>query len=98
MLIEARGGWVPSPELAALAQQFDSRLLELRRLNFRIENRVEERDGIRCSWFRLIPGSVQVEPARPPAAKLVDNPQTISPNVKSDPREQFQLFPPKDPR
>jgi hypothetical protein len=36
LLIEVKGGWVPSPEIAACAQQYNARLFELRRLNFRI--------------------------------------------------------------
>jgi len=97
LLIEARGGWVPSPEIAACAQQYNARLFELRRLNFQIENRVEEVNGTRLSWFRLIPGPgpVQVEPATPPDADRDDvDPQPIPP--KPDPREQLQLFSPKE--
>jgi hypothetical protein len=99
LLIDARGGWVPSPEIAAMAQQYNSRLLELRRLNFRIENRTEEVDGVRRSWFRLIPGPVQVEPATPPAADHVIpvNPQTRSAGAAtSDPAQE--LLPFGDPR
>ena len=96
LLIEARGGWVPSPEIAACAQQYNSRLFDLRRLGFRIENRVEEVNGTRLSWFRLISGPVQVEPSTAPAAERVDNPQPIPQIVKSDPREQLPLFSPKE--
>ena len=73
LLIEARGDWIPSPTIAAIAQQYNARLFELRRLNFRIENRTEERNGIRCSWFRLVPGRVQVEPTAAPSAERVDS-------------------------
>jgi hypothetical protein len=96
VLLEARGGWVPSPEIAACAQQYGTRVYELRRLNFQIENRTEERNGIRCSWFRLVPGPVQVEPATPTAAarEVSINSQTKSAgDVTSDPRaRQLALF------
>ena len=64
-LISAHGGWVPSPEIAACAQQYNARLHELRRLGFVIENRMEtdEQTGERKSWFRL----VQPSPAVPVA-------------------------------
>ena len=93
LLIEARGGWVPSPEIAACAQQYNSRVFDLRRLGFRIENCTEEIDGARHSWFRLVPTS-----SAAPATERDDfvSPKTIPPNVKSDPREQLQLFPPKE--
>jgi hypothetical protein len=54
LLTDARGAWVPSPEIAALALQYNSRVFELRRLGFCIENRVEEADGVRHSWYRLV--------------------------------------------
>lgn len=55
LLIDARGSEVPAPELAAIALQYGARILELRRLGFRIENRREKRDGKIVSWFRLVP-------------------------------------------
>jgi hypothetical protein len=65
VLIEASGTWVPSSEIAALAQQYNSRLFELRKLGFCIENRVEtdECTGVRKSWFRLVT-SVAPGPAK----------------------------------
>lgn len=59
-LIEARGDWVPLPEIAAYAAQYNARIFELRRLGFAIENRTREIDGVRHSWFRLdsVPPSV----------------------------------------
>src|SRR5260370_5083328 len=53
-LIDARGGWVPLPEIMACAAQYNARILELRRLGFNIENRTEYVDGVRHSWFRLL--------------------------------------------
>lgn len=58
LLLDARGAWVPLPEILALGvAQYNARVYELRRLNFRIENRVEvdPETGVRRSWFRLSP-------------------------------------------
>jgi hypothetical protein len=55
LLVSARGGWVASPEITALAAQYNARLHELRRMGFHIENRIRDVDGTRHSWFRLIP-------------------------------------------
>ena len=56
LLIDARGGWVPSPEIAACAMQYNARLYELRKLGFCIENHIETDldTGVRRSWFRLV--------------------------------------------
>jgi hypothetical protein len=56
-LIDARGAWVPLPEIMACAAQYNARVLELRRVGFRIENRIEHIDGERHSWFRLKRGA-----------------------------------------
>ena len=55
-LTDAEGNWVPSPEIASLAQQYGARVYELRRAGFVIENRTEtdEATGERHSWFRLV--------------------------------------------
>ena len=95
LLIEARGGWVPSPEIAALAQQYNSRLFELRRLNFRIENRVEEIDGARHSWFRLVSSPAQASsPAHAAAERgFPVNSQTKSAgDAKLEPAQEFLPF------
>jgi Helix-turn-helix domain len=53
LLIDARGSWVPLPEILELQiSQYGARILELRRMGFIIENR---REGEQ-SWFRLVPG------------------------------------------
>jgi len=100
LLISARGGWVPSPELAALAQQYGARVYELRRMNFRIENRVAEQNGTRLSWFRLIPGPVQVEPSQSSdAGRDAVDPQPIPPKSHArELEETLPLFPERDPR
>jgi hypothetical protein len=53
LLIDARGSWVPLPEILACAAQYNARIFELRRLGFAIENKTEEINGLRHSWFRL---------------------------------------------
>ena len=66
ILIDAHGAWVPLPEVLALGiAQYNSRILELRRAGFNIENRIEGVDGTRHSWFQLL-----ASPAAP-APKLV---------------------------
>lgn len=54
LLLDRRGSWVASPEIASLAQQYNARILELRRLGFVIENRTEIVNGTRHSSFRLV--------------------------------------------
>jgi hypothetical protein len=53
VLLRARGGWVPLPQIMACAAQYNARVHELRRLNFQIENRIETVNGVRRSAFRL---------------------------------------------
>jgi hypothetical protein len=54
VLLRARGDWVPLPQILALGiAQYGARIHELRKLNFQIENRQENRDGKRHTWFRL---------------------------------------------
>ena len=67
LLTSARGGWVPLPEIAALAAQYNARIFELRRVGFAIINRTAERDGVRVSWFRLVSNPPAIESARSPA-------------------------------
>jgi hypothetical protein len=57
LLLDARGGWVPLPEIIACAAQYNSRIFEIRRLGLTVENRTE-RDGSGnvLSWYRLVPG------------------------------------------
>jgi hypothetical protein len=56
LLIDAKGSWVPLPEILALGcAQFGARIFELRRLNFNIENKIERDDsGVVHSWYRLV--------------------------------------------
>jgi hypothetical protein len=56
LLTDARGAWVPAPEIMACAAQYNARIFELRRRSFTIENRTEtdSETGARHSWFRLV--------------------------------------------
>src|SRR5664279_4657397 len=65
LLVSARGTWVPLPEITALAAQYGTRIFELRRLGFHIESRIRDVDGIRHSWFRLIPSGATRAPVPP---------------------------------
>jgi hypothetical protein len=54
LLIRAKGGWVPLPEILALhIAQYNSRVHELRKLGYAIQSRQERRDGRVHSFFRL---------------------------------------------
>jgi hypothetical protein len=53
LLTDAKGAWVPMPELMKLAAQYSARVKELRDAGFAIENRTETVDGVRHGWFRL---------------------------------------------
>jgi hypothetical protein len=68
LLVEAKGSWVPMPQILACAAQYSTRIFELRQKGFNIENRVERQpDGARHSWFRLLPGDTRFNPAPKPA-------------------------------
>lgn len=71
LLIDAHGAWVPLPEILALGiAQYNSRIFELRRLRFNIENRTEHVDGVRHSWFRLVTSpAAPAAPLKPKPAK-----------------------------
>ncbi len=65
-LLKSRAGqWIPLPEIAKCAAQYNARIYECRRLGFQIENRTQDVDGIRHSWFRLNPGPTQPAPTNP---------------------------------
>ncbi len=59
LLQEREGQWVPLYEITALAAQYGARIKELRDAGHRIQNRTERRNGMVCSWFRLVPAKVQ---------------------------------------
>ena len=54
LLREREGGWVPSPELAAIALQYNARVLELRRQGYNIENKAQHVNGQVHGAFRLV--------------------------------------------
>lgn len=68
LLIDARGAWVPLPEIIGCAAQYNSRLWDLRRLGFQIENKTERDDsGVVHSWYRLVASPKSPEPSKPEA-------------------------------
>lgn len=54
LLTDAKGAWVPMPELMKLAAQYSARVKELRSAGFAIENRTETINHERHGWFRLL--------------------------------------------
>ena len=56
VLLEAKGGEVPLPEITQLAAQYNARIWTLRRMGFQIENRATVVNGTKHSWFRLVVG------------------------------------------
>jgi hypothetical protein len=80
LLKAADGGWVSLPEILNCAAQYNARIFELRRLGFRIENRTEEIEGVRCSWFRLVAEEVarDVQPDLLSVARRARQPEAIN--------------------
>jgi Helix-turn-helix domain len=64
ILLNAKGAWVPLSQILDLQiSQFGSRILELRRSGFMIENEQETVGGQRHSRYRLLLGAgVRAEP------------------------------------
>ena len=56
LLISAHGDWVPLPKIRECASQYNARIFELRRFGFEITNRMQDVNGSRHSWFRLLEG------------------------------------------
>lgn len=77
LLVEARSGWVSLFAIRERASQYNARIFELRRLGFRIENKIGDLDGVRMSWFRLL--------ARPSADHAPQQIDSASPTTKSFP-------------
>jgi hypothetical protein len=91
VLIQARGAWVPLTEIIPLAAQYNARLHEIRhKLGFNVENRTQEVDGIRHSWFRLISriSTLPIEKKNPPTY-CRDNQER---DVASDTASTHSLF------
>jgi hypothetical protein len=76
LLIDARGAWVPLPEILTLGiVQYRARILEVRRRGFIIENKTDRMDGARHSWFRLI--ASPATPAPKPEPDKLSAPETL---------------------
>lgn len=74
LLIEARGQWVPLPQILDLKiSQFGARIKELRGLGFKIRNRVEVRDRQRRSWYRLEPSAAEDFPTLSASARTISD-------------------------
>jgi hypothetical protein len=69
-LLLDRRGWVASPEIASVAQQYNARIVELRRLGLVIENRTEMVNGARHSAFRMVACPREAVPADLPEFEL----------------------------
>ena len=55
LLRDSGGSWVPLPKILALGvARYSARILELRRLGFQIENRLEYVNGTCRSFYRLL--------------------------------------------
>ncbi len=55
-LLQEHGGWVDLRSILELRiAQYSARIKELRDAGYRIENRIERRNGRIYSWFRLMP-------------------------------------------
>jgi hypothetical protein len=82
VLIAAKGDWVSLLEIRNRACQYNARILELRRLGFRIENKMREISGKRLSWFRLLnsPKCAELVNAAPdsPARELTKGPKSAT--------------------
>jgi hypothetical protein len=78
LLIDARGDWVPLPEIMACAAQYNARIFELRKLGFTVENKSEVVDGVRRSWFRLVASLTPLAPTpkAQPAPAWNDRPRS----------------------
>jgi len=64
VLLAARGGEVPSPDLARISLQYNARILELREMGLRIISRTERRDGKTYGYFHLEMGAPAATPAK----------------------------------
>lgn len=90
LLVSARGAWVPLPEIAAHAMQYNSRLHELRAMGFQIQNKTRYVFPTRKSVFRhvnrfrmfaeMVRALMQSDEAKPEAS--------------SKPAEQLEAIPP----
>lgn len=55
LLKDNKNNWVSLPEILHLGiAQYNARILELRALGHKIENKTQEVEGVRHSWYRLV--------------------------------------------
>jgi Helix-turn-helix domain len=70
-LLRFYGSWVPLPKILALGiPRYSARILELRRLGFQIENRLEYVNGTCRSSYRLLDTSNSKIAQRPKSTKV----------------------------
>lgn len=91
LLVSARGDWVSLVEVKECAAQYNSRIYDLRRLGFRIENKIREIEGKRLSWFRLLSAPGQAKSLNPTGP---DSPTTELPRdpVNNPTAKEASLF------
>jgi hypothetical protein len=91
LLLGAKGTWVSLLEIRNCAAQYNARILELRRLGFRIENKIREIEGKRLSWFRLLSAPGQAKSPNPTGP---DSPTTELPRdpVNNPTAKEASLF------
>ncbi len=67
-LLKSRGqSWIPAPELAKISLQYCRVIACLRKKGFRIQNRVETRNGIKYGFYRLSDEKpISAKPGTPP--------------------------------
>jgi hypothetical protein len=85
--------WVPTPELAKCALQYNARILELRRAGIKVENRIRKVDGVRRSWFRVAPAVSECSSSPSGSAGSVDSRKIKSSDVNGVSRERDEQFP-----
>jgi hypothetical protein len=81
LLTSARGGWVPLPEIAQRAAQYNARILELRRMGYRIPApRTRSVNGQRHTWYRIeLKGGTSASPGACSAPGLSATAETLLP-------------------
>jgi hypothetical protein len=53
LLTAAGGAEVPLAEILVCAAQYNRCIYDLRKRGYKIMNRAETRNGVKCSWYRL---------------------------------------------
>ena len=76
LLVAARGGWVPLPDVMRCAAQYNARIYELRHQGYCIRNRTRIVIRIRHSWYRL----ENITPMSPPPPAK-PKPSSVQPSL-----------------